>query len=619
MKTISLKKIAIVAVSALGISLVGTSASNAANEVTYDKVTAINLTKVTASPTVGSAVFVNVGMTTGAIAGASASLTLVGKVTAPAGGYVQVNALGTISGGSTEGTFSAHFAGGSAGVATGASVLIPGGANTSALLAGSTASSATAGVASMTFTPTVAGTYTLTVWHNTTAGATGDVDFNETRQTIDIVVAAAKGYSAPLSTMYLGTGTTQATSTTDLLPVSASKTAGTVAANIRVAIKDSAGTAYVGQTVTASVSGPGLISGASDAAANTANTAVGTARVSAVVATAGFASFTLASDGTSGTSTVTISVTDKISGATTTLGTKSVTFYGSVTALTSTANYTILKAGGGVTGGTTGSSTTVYENLANRINATDIPAVVVKAVDSSGNPAGGLLIKIRSGDVTKGNSTTVTGADDTNGCIEDVRSAANVYSSGGTGFYNCALSTPSSAKSGDATTMTFYVLDPADVLGVAELTTVVNVTVGGTTPGTETITFDKTSYAPGEAMNVTRTCKDTSGNPCADGVAAPAITFSKAVGGTAPGASTYTAGKKSSTSSTGVASVFAPVIGGAFSANATSGNAAGSAVTASSTVTDANAGLLTQIDALNAKIVALNALIAKIMKKLGVK
>jgi hypothetical protein len=36
-------------------------------------------------------------------------------------------------------------------------------------------------------------------------------------------------------------------------------------------------------------------------------------------------------------------------------------------------------------------------------------------------------------------------------------------------------------------------------------------------------------------------------------------------------------------------------------------------------VSDPNAGLLTQIDALNAKIVALNALIAKIMKKLGVK
>ena len=42
-------------------------------------------------------------------------------------------------------------------------------------------------------------------------------------------------------------------------------------------------------------------------------------------------------------------------------------------------------------------------------------------------------------------------------------------------------------------------------------------------------------------------------------------------------------------------------------------------ITAASSVVDGNAALLTQIDALNAKIVALNALIAKIMKKLGVK
>ena len=40
---------------------------------------------------------------------------------------------------------------------------------------------------------------------------------------------------------------------------------------------------------------------------------------------------------------------------------------------------------------------------------------------------------------------------------------------------------------------------------------------------------------------------------------------------------------------------------------------------AEESVTDGNAAIITQIDALNAKIVALNALIAKIMKKLGVK
>jgi hypothetical protein len=71
---------------------------------------------------------------------------------------------------------------------------------------------------------------------------------------------------------------------------------------------------------------------------------------------------------------------------------------------------------------------------------------------------------------------------------------------------------------------------------------------------------------------------------------------------------------------------FAPSNGGSLSVTSTFGTAAntvaaaqGTSITASTTVLDANAGLLTQIDALNAKIVALNALIAKIMKKLGVK
>jgi hypothetical protein len=606
-KTISLKKVAAVAVASLGFGLMSVVPVQAAQH-SASLTTSINLAKNSRNLyTAGSTVMVNFGAVT--VAGGSTADTAlyVGVLTAyPAGGFVQVTASENVGGGSAGTLLGASQAG------SGATLTV------TSIKTASVTSSSTQGSGTFSWVPAVAGTYTLTVFND--ADADSVIDPTESRQTQDVTITAAAGYSAPLSTIYLGTSTTAATASTDLLPVSASKTAGTVAANIRVATLDSAGNAYVGQTVTASVSGPGLIAGADNAAATTAHTAVGTARVSALTAlSAGFASFTLASDGTAGTSTVTISVTDKVSGATTTLGSKSVIFYGSVTKLTSTANFKVLKAAGGVTGGTTGSSTTVYENLANRINATDIPAVIVKAVDSAGNPRGGLTIKIRSGDVTKGNSTTVAGADDTNGCLEDVLSVANVYSSGGTGYYNCALSTPTSAKSGDATTMTFYVLDPADVLGVAELTTVVNVTVGGTTPGTETITFDKTSYAPGEAMTITRTCKDTTGNPCADGTTAPSISFSKAVGGTAPGTSAYVAGVKSSTSSTGVASVFAPAVSGAFTANATSGNLAGSAITASSSVTDANAGLLTQIDALNAKIVALNALIAKIMKKLGVK
>jgi hypothetical protein len=88
-----------------------------------------------------------------------------------------------------------------------------------------------------------------------------------------------------------------------------------------------------------------------------------------------------------------------------------------------------------------------------------------------------------------------------------------------------------------------------------------------------------------------------------------------------------TAGTLSSTSAVnfknGVATVsFAtPLLGGDLTIKATpSETATVASASKAIKVTDANqTSILTQIDALNAKIVALNALIAKIMKKLGVK
>jgi hypothetical protein len=186
----------------------------------------------------------------------------------------------------------------------------------------------------------------------------------------------------------------------------------------------------------------------------------------------------------------------------------------------------------------------------------------------------------------------------------------------GLGGYNASVTGAASATSGKTATVT-YSYTNADLTVIKSAA--VPFTIGGTTIVTETLAFDKTSYAPGEAMWITRTAKDSAGNPVADGVASPAITFSRPVGGTAPAAGFYVGGNSRSSTSLATAAVFAPSIGGAFTANMTGGDAAATVRTASSSVTDANAGLLTQIDALNAKIVALNALIAKIMKKLGVK
>jgi trimeric autotransporter adhesin len=353
-------------------------------------------------------------------------------------------------------------------------------------------------------------------------------------------------------------------------------------------LKNADGTVSNGHTVSATVSGSGLI--AVGTADNT--NAAGTKRADSAVLADNVGYVEVSTDGTSGIGTITISVTDVVTGATTVIGTKTVTSYGAVTKIVATGVMTIGRAGGATTG----------VAVADRDLATEVPAVIIKATDASGYVVPSLTITAVSSDVVKVNSAiTVAG---------DVASAANIYSSGGTGFYNVSISTPSSAKSGDKATLTFRTPDPADPLGLAYLTSAVEITVGGSV-ATEVLSFDKTSYIQGESMIVTVTAKDSSGNPVYDGAASPAITFSKAVGGTAPAASVYVGGKKSNAANT----VFAPVTPGAFSALATSGNAAASAITAASTVADANAALTTLVNSLIAKINALNKLVIKIQKK----
>jgi len=189
----------------------------------------------------------------------------------------------------------------------------------------------------------------------------------------------------------------------------------------------------------------------------------------------------------------------------------------------------------------------------------------------------------------------------------------------GEGTYNVSL-TAVAAASGSKANVTFKVADGI-TSGVYISATPVSYAVGGS-PYTMSLSTDKTSYAAGSKGTLTVTAKDKSGNAAADATYATlfsstGVTASSSFGGSLPTASVATKnGVKTYT-------FYAPVVGGSYSINGTTGasdaNLPGTAVTTSVTVTDANSGLLTQIDALNAKIVALNALIAKIMKKLGVK
>jgi len=128
---------------------------------------------------------------------------------------------------------------------------------------------------------------------------------------------------------------------------------------------------------------------------------------------------------------------------------------------------------------------------------------------------------------------------------------------------------------------------------------------------TVTVTPSATSVASGASATVNVSVKDANGYPVADGTSVTLAANNGAV--VAP---------SSKSTAAGVFTTAATLIVGSDSASTTvSAIAGGKTGTATVTVTggSSNSSLLTQIDALNAKIVALNALIAKIMKKLGVK
>jgi len=349
-----------------------------------------------------------------------------------------------------------------------------------------------------------------------------------------------------------------------------------------------------GQALSATVSGPGLISLVTGITDTTTAGAVRAASLTATTqASTNLAKILIGSDGTSGTTTITIT------NGTTTIATETVYFYGTVATLTATQNLKVARAG---TAGYELGTSSGAGLAASATTAALTPAVVIVAKDSAGVVVPSLTISGLSSDTTVISTATVleaVGATDTTGAA-------------GPGTYLASVTSAGNGTSGKTATVTFRtLLSTGAYISAAPLT----FTLGGSlATGKETITFDKTAYASGEAMVVTVTAKDSAGNAVYDGLTSPTLTASKAIGGALPSGFYVSGVVKNSANK-----LFAPAIGGSFSVNGKSSNTAEDAITASSSVTDANAGLLTQIDALNAKIVALNALIAKIMKKLGVK
>ena len=443
------------------------------------------------------------------------------------------------------------------------------------------------------------------------------------------------------------TGLTASDSTTTLTPT-----------YIVVAPYDSADHALASEKLTASVSGPGILS------VGTVASPGGSGAGRALTGTAGQYEFTLYPDGTAGVSTVTIS------DGTTTLGTVSVTFTGSASKVTASANLKVLKAGMAASVGGTSLGSEIYSGQLDAADATSIlttstanvltatsatsgsggtAPITAYTTDASGNPvvisASSSIIKVVSSNtavLTAGSCVNAVGYS-----VPTINNEINCYVTGTVGAASGSSAT-ATVELWDATTSAWDIVS-------APLT----FTIGGAVTK-EVVSTDATTYSPNQPLKLTVTATDASGNPAydQDGTAIASIVSSVLASGLAspsyiiggvgavktgiyaPSAEgDFTISGTDGYSVAGEAvSVTATVAGGAASTQAAAAtDAANEATDAANAATDAaNAAAdaadaatqaaqdasaqaqaaLAAVNALSAKITVLAAQIAKIVKKI---
>lgn len=230
-----------------------------------------------------------------------------------------------------------------------------------------------AGVSTVTLTSAVVGTTTITATPILSNGTQG----TPVVKTITWTSTGSLLPSTAYTTVYSASGSTAPTSTTNAVAIVSPLTANLIAGNIKVDLRDGNNVAISNGTLTATVSGPGLIGiGATQAAATVAGRAV--------TGASGAYYINVFGDGTPGTSTITIS------SGTTILATKTFVFSGVASSYSAVNASSIYKVGANasaiavtvkdVNGNLVADGTTVYATS----DATSVATVASSAVTVSG-------------------------------------------------------------------------------------------------------------------------------------------------------------------------------------------------------------------------------------------
>ena len=422
--------------------------------------------------------------------------------------------------------------------------------------------------------PTVAGAYTVKITP-ATVGLSGAINSTAVTLTINVAVAAALDTtaSAATTTAYLQSGGSANSGITADSVVAGVRTAGTKAGFLWIGQKNAAGSTSA-ESLTVSITGAGTLGFGTTGSVST--TGASGRSLSVKVGD----SVTIFSDGTSGKGTIT--VTGGVSG--TLLATKTVNFYGAAASLVGTSNTPILAVG------------------ANSF------AVSVVAKDSNSSNMVSLI-----------NETLYAFSSDT-----------TIATVGSVGTYasESATVTVTGVKAGSAT-ITF---GNASTLAASTIkSTPVTVRVGSTAVASVTVAFDKATYVPGEKATITISLKDSTGQLVVPGTyelwaSDYGLNFAKGFSaGTGP-ATTETAVATSALTGLKTYTVYMPVTAGTVTLTGTLAKTLdadyapvgtlktaaaiqGTAVTATATVTDSGAAALAAVNALATTVASLKTLI----------